>query len=202
MKKIISVFIAFLLVLQIVSAWGLTHPQPGNLQLLRGEEARFWVTIDAVQSKNDMVCKLQMISDSEVEFLFDVQEESSEIIIPKGTAKALYGTVSSNDAASYKMHSFQFCPDCKEIVTQEEGVTGVQGKYCVPFNVEVADSRTRENPQEQIPPKPVDYFWYYVAGISITLIVLIAILFFLVRKLDHQKSVTLKKSKAKPKKKR
>lgn len=199
MKKIITFILILLLSLQIVTAWGVTYPQPQEMQLLQGEEARFWVTIDAVQSGNDLQCKIVPMGNKNIELTFD-QDEEVPLLIPKGTAKALYGTVKALENAEFDMHQIQFCPDCEEVIDKAEGVTGVQGKYCVPFKVEISDIRTRDNPQEQIPPKPVDYFWYYVGGgVIVLLILLLLIVYLLKNKTPVQKG---KKTKAKKKKRK
>lgn len=204
MNKIINFILITILLTSFVSAWGVTFPQPQNMQLLRNEEARFWVTIDAVQSGHDLKCDITPLTDGSVELIFD-QDEEIPVIIPKGTAQALYGTIRALDAAEYNMHTIQFCPNCEEIIAKEEGVTGVQGKYCVPFKIEVAETRTRTNPQDQVPPKPKDYFWYYVGGgILIVIILIILIVYLLNHKKSDNKKVqkSTKGSKTKTKKKR
>jgi hypothetical protein len=190
MKTIFTLIMALLVTVSFASAWGVTYPQPQELQLLRGEAARFWVTIDAAQSNYNLSCDLVGFGNQDLITEFDV---GNQLMVPKGKVKALYGTVTAGATAPYGMQSLNFCPNCKEVKPSEEG-TGVMGKYCVPYDIYIVSRKTKENPQDQIPPKHVaNYLYYYIAGAAVVLLVLIIYLIIMLRKRKSKKSLKLKK---------
>ncbi len=179
-----------LLFANMASAWGVTFPQPQDLQLKPGETARFWVTIDAVQSENDMDCRLQSINNGQIRIDFDL----AQAVVQKGKLQALYGTITALGTAGFGLHIIEFCPDCKDVRSIQEGIS-VVGRYCVPFKIDVVAQRTRANPQDQIPPPPKGYAYYYIGAGIILLTILIGMAWFLFKMLKQKKKRRIIKSK-------
>jgi len=198
MKKTLTLVLAFILLSSLVSAWGLTYPQPSSLELKRGESARYWVTVDNMQGDADLRCDITNYGSQELGIEFDTEEE---LIVTKGTVQPLYGTITALEGARVgAANTLQFCPNCYSISSESDaGTSGVVSKYCVPFKADVVEVRTRINAQEQIPPKPVDYTLYYIIGGIIALLIIIW-LFLLSNRSKRSKKSKAQRAQSRPEK--
>ena len=72
-----TIFFALLLMAQFTyaTAWGVTHPQPKDLQLKKGEEVNFWVAIDATQSDFDLKCDIKNFGNEKLDVTFYEEKE-------------------------------------------------------------------------------------------------------------------------------
>jgi len=152
-KKILLVltFLIFLIVAQTVSA-GVTNPLPTELNLLKGESGRFKFQIQTIANNQEIKCSYYLADESLLKVSFD----PSEIIVPAGTARDIYGTVTVPRELDYGTYEENFCISCKP--TAGQAGTAVEINTCdLPIKVNVVTEEQKEagKANMNIPPKPI-----------------------------------------------
>ncbi|MCX6707765.1 MAG: hypothetical protein NT001_06545 [Candidatus Woesearchaeota archaeon] len=188
MKKIflagVIVIISLLIVSAVYAAFGVETPVPSLIQLLRGESGRFRFQIQLSSDEpENMFCSyvLKNVSDLIIEF-----DNPGPLEIAPGKSTVVLGTVTAPATAEPGKHTENFCVSCRK-ANNPEGAA-VMGVYCTPeINVEVVDSRTREN--MQIPPKPAPEKTntMLIAGIIAGAVIALMIIIFLIFRIRRRK---------------
>jgi hypothetical protein len=146
MKKIILWILGMLIIAQIAYA-GVTNPLPAELNLLKGESGRFKFQIQTIAGNQELECVYNLEGESSLSVDFD----PDKIIVPAGTVRDVYGTVTVPRDLDFGAYEEKFCISCKPT----SGIAGaaVQIDTCnLPIRVNVVAERTRDN--MYIPPKP------------------------------------------------
>lgn len=167
------VFILSLFLLSSVYAIGVTRPVPFDMELMRGEDARFTFQIQAVTSDSNQQCKYSM---SGLEAL-NVEFDLDRITVDAGGVKDVYGTVSIPENTPFDTYSGKLTVSCG--AAQDEEVQGSVVYTTIgdsPFTVKVVEVRAadiREIIGENKPPFP---YLYVIIGAGVILIVAVVIL--------------------------
>lgn len=182
---------------------GVTNPLPTEIELLKGESARFKFQIQAVAHPYAVRCTYSL----EEEPIFRVSFDSAETIVEGGKTKDVYGTVTAPRKLDYGGYSATFCVSCKDIQTPPQPGANVEILTCgLPININVVKERTREN--MFVPPKPREpLFMPFVGAVIIIIILLMIILYFLIKNRKKEKKEKIeekaeKKSKSEKSKKK
>ncbi len=195
MKRTIIIILAVLLIVQAVNA-GVTNPLPSEIELLKGESARFKFQIQAIADPETVICSMSLDDSTNLIISFD----EDEVLVEGGTIKEVYGTVTAPRGLTYGNYSGSFCISCD----RTEGAPGVSVKIntCdLPINVAVVKQRTRQNMNIPEKPFPILLAAFIAAIAVIVLLLMIILLLILKRKKDkkeeQEKPHKHKKSRAK-----
>ena len=175
MRKVILLPIFFILIAQLIGA-GVTHPQPTELELLRGQSGRFKFQIQTIAEPYAVECTYS-IEDAETSLI--VEFDTPTTFVEGGTKKNVYGTVTAPIDADYGVYEESFCVQCDRIYLEKPAGTTVQIKTCdLPITVDVVPVRTRANmfiPEE---PKGIKIVQIVlIAGIAAILLIIIWLLY-------------------------
>ncbi len=193
MKKSL-IYLGMILVLTQIVLAGVTNPLPTELNLLKGESGRFKFQIQTIASNQEVECTSILPEDS----IFDIDFDPPTIIVPAGTVRDIYGTVSVPRDIDFGTYEESFCIGCTPTTGQEGAAVTIE--TCgLPIKVNVVAERTRDN--MYIPPKPFPFIGKVI--VVAVILVTLAIIIYLVWKKKHEKPVkkrTAKKTKKKRKK--
>jgi len=171
MKKVISLTIAMIFLISFVSAIGITYPQPQNIEL-RPEESSYFTF--QIQSDNFPLSCVPIIEETqglELAFNQEYQVEARQrynvkpqIIVPKQTAFGSYQA--------------SFCMEC----SPSEDVEGskIIPRICnLPVTVNVVSDRTQDN---MFDSTAGGNFMIWISLLILSVVLLAAIIFYLVRR--------------------
>jgi len=177
--EIISIIVILTFLFSVVSleAIGVTRPVPHDIELMRGESARFVFEIQAVTSTEKVAC-IYSISDLGP-LIIEFDEE--EAIIDAGSIKKVYGTVSVHEDAEYKTYNGKLCVTCG--VAMENEASGSSVKTTIgssPFNINIVEFRGKEI--KQIDDKVQKKYYLEIIIIASILILIIGVCYHLKHK--------------------
>lgn len=170
----------FLVVVQVI-ATGITEPTPKNLELLPGEEGRFYFQVQSVADPKDLECTVSVKETNGLEVEFDIEV----ISIGAGEVDNFLGTVIVPRGTAYANYEVKFCVNCGSPIVGE-GVNPVKISTCgLDFNVDVVAERTRSN--IPLPPKPTVDITLYVIVLVILVLIAVGVVEYLRRKNKKRK---------------
>jgi len=170
MGKAVMVLFGFILAFSVVSAFGVSYPQPQNIELKPGQSSYF--TFQIQTDDFPVTCVPVVESMGELELAFNQQYEveanmrynvKPQVIVPKQTGLGNYET--------------SFCVEC----SPSEDVEGsrIIPRVCnLPITVNVVAERTRQNLLEETTAAAV---WVLIlVFLSVSILILAAVVFYLV----------------------
>ena len=164
MRKIMVWLLSILIVAQIVYA-GVTNPLPTELNLFKGESGRFKFQIQTVASNKELECSYALAEESPLIVEFD----PATIVVPAGTVRDVYGTVTVPGDLDFGTYEENFCISCKP--TAGQAGTAVQIDTCdLPIKVNVVSERARDN--MYVPPKETPFPWQIIVIASVILVII------------------------------
>ncbi|MBW2965822.1 hypothetical protein KY342_01820 [Candidatus Woesearchaeota archaeon] len=188
MRKTILWILGILIIMQIAYA-GVTNPLPTELNLYKGETGRFKFQIQTVASNQEIECVYRLAEESPLSVSFD----PATIVVPAGTVRDVYGSVTAPRDLDFGTYEEEFCISCKP--TQGTAGTSVQIETCdLPIKVNVVEERTRDN--MYIPPRPFPFIGKVLIGAGI--LVLLLIIIYLVIRMIKRKQMLGRKVIRKP----
>ena len=122
----------FLVKIQAVNALAVTKPIPSNITLKNGESLQFNFDIQAVTSKEDLICTYS--THDLKPLIINFNEEKS--VVKAGGIKEIFGTIEIPFHASVKEYIGNLIVSC-EPVTGTEGVSIIAQTIEVPFRINV-----------------------------------------------------------------
>jgi hypothetical protein len=170
----VMAILMFLFSLSCVKALGVTRPVPYDIELMRGESARFTFQIQAVTSTDKTACSYSISSMEPLTIEFD----ENEVTVDAGSIKNVYGTVSVPADTPYKTYSGQLSVSCGAAI--EGGVSGSAVKTTIgssPFTVNVVELRTTEI-KEVGGPEVQKIPYFEITIIAAVLILLISVYYY------------------------
>lgn len=124
-------FLSLLIILQTVKSIGISEPSPHDLELSRGDSARFSFKISAVRSKIKQSCSYFISGLEPLIITFDEER----VIVDAGGVKDVYGTFSVPEDAPIKRYNGKLAARCEPLV--EGGGSFIQESIDVNFNIDV-----------------------------------------------------------------
>jgi hypothetical protein len=146
-----------------VQSLGVTRPMPYDIQLMVGETAGFTFQIQSTTSLEDQSCVVSISGlDPLVIEIEELEEESSEILVPAGSIKNVYGKVTAPLDVGIQTYSGKLHVSCASAEAVKGGGSMVRmGIGGTPMVIKVVENRTRPirtvKPPEEEGPQPVDY---------------------------------------------
>ncbi|MBW2985004.1 hypothetical protein KY361_07840 [Candidatus Woesearchaeota archaeon] len=171
MRKTILWVLSILIISQIAYA-GVTNPLPTELNLFKGESGRFKFQIQTVASNQEIACTYDLAEESPLTVEFD----PATIVVPAGTVRDVYGTVTVPEELDFGTYEENFCISCEP--TSGQAGTSVAIDTCgLPIKVNVVSERARDN--MYVPPKEAPISWQTVIIVAAILVVIALIVLYL-----------------------
>lgn len=175
-EKYLIPIIVILLMPFVNAAVGVTSPA-AIIELRPGESARFQFEIQTVLLDGPVACAITFNTEP-----FNIKlDNPSPITIEKGLRYQVYGTITAPSDIGVGSYKKSFSVACSSIEGPQGGGAAVQEVHgFIPFNIDVVNTRTRENPY--IPPQPEKQYPSTVLFLIFVLIIIVLFIILLVKR--------------------